>query len=512
LAKTCGQTAKPAASEKRASLTEKIYEHFFNLSNDILCVAGLDGYFKLINPALEKTLGYSKEELLAKPFIEFVHPEDREKNLNELQGVHDGEPISYCENRYLCKDGSYKWLAWTDYMDVNEGLIYVVGRDITERKQEFHTMMDFIPDNLVLLSPDLKIMWANKAAADAFGKAASELAGKYCLSVCGSPPDNNYPSIKSFRTGKEEASEISTPDGRAWDVRAFPIKDESGKVKNVIELARDITAKVRMGKEAKLMQVKLIQANKMSALGTLVSGIAHEINNPNSFIMSNAQLLSGIWKDAVKILSEHYHKSGDFSLGGLSFSELSEIMPKLLNGMNDGTVRIKNIIDNLRDFARQDKAGLDGKVDIQKAITASTAIISNQIKKYTDNFNIDCKKDIPIVKGNIQQIEQVLINLIMNSLQALPDKNCKVRISASFNKKSDCVEIEVIDEGVGMSKDVLERITEPFFTTKIDSGGTGLGLSISYAIIKEHNGSLEFESAPGKGTTAVVKLPVHNKK
>jgi signal transduction histidine kinase len=99
----------------------------------------------------------------------------------------------------------------------------------------------------------------------------------------------------------------------------------------------------------------------------------------------------------------------------------------------------------------------------------------------------------------------------MNSLQSLEDKKCAVRVSTTYNKFSKLAIIKVKDEGIGMTRDTLERITEPFFTTKLEKGGTGLGLSISYAIIKDHNGSLEFKSRPGKGTTATVKLPVYNK-
>ena len=122
-------------SQKGHSKAKDIYEHFFNLSNDLFCIAGLDGNFKLLNPAFQKILGYSKKELLAKPSHELVHPDDRASNLAELQSLRDGLPIVYCEHRYHCKDGSYKWLAWTSYTDVDEGLIYAVGRDITEQRQ-----------------------------------------------------------------------------------------------------------------------------------------------------------------------------------------------------------------------------------------------------------------------------------------------------------------------------------------------------------------------------------------
>jgi PAS domain S-box-containing protein len=110
------------------------YEKFFNLSNDLFCIAGLDGNFKLLNPAFEKVLGYTGEELLAKPFYDIVHPEDRESNLAEMQCLLNGLPVVYCEHRYICKDGSCKWLAWSVHTDMTEGLIYAVGRDVTAQR------------------------------------------------------------------------------------------------------------------------------------------------------------------------------------------------------------------------------------------------------------------------------------------------------------------------------------------------------------------------------------------
>jgi hypothetical protein len=386
-------------------------------------------------------------------------------------------------------------------------------RKFKKLSEEFNVLLDAIPDSLVLLSPDMKIMWANKAAASVLGKKAPELTGQDYPHICRNifPFNKNYPSIRSFRTGREETAEISSKDGRVWDIRSFPLKDEKGKVKNVIELARDITTRVRMEKEAKLFQAKLIHANKMTSLGTLVSGVAHEINNPNSYIMSNTEMVTEIWKDAIKFLDEHYRKNGEFYLGGLKFSEVQDVLPKLLEGINDGAVRIKNIIDNLRSFAGPARTGLNGKVSAKEVIMAATSILDAQIRKYTDNYSIDCEDELPFIKGNFQQIEQVVINLIMNSLHALPDRKKGICVSA-YSDKSGFVVIKVKDEGRGMTEDVLDRITEPFFTTKLDSGGTGLGLSISYAIVKEHRGSLEFTSKPGKGTTALVKLPRYDLK
>ncbi len=271
----------------------------------------------------------------------------------------------------------------------------------------------------------------------------------------------------------------------------------------------DLTKQKQAEKEAKLMQMKLIHANKMTALGTLVSGVAHEINNPNSYIQSNAVLLAEVWNDVILVLTEHYQKNGDFFLGGLRFSELREYMPKLLNGIKDGSERIRNIVDNLRDFVRPERININEQVDINKVISASKTILDCHIRQYTNNFKVVSKGSLPLLKGNSQQIEQVIINLIMNSLQALPVRNCAVSLSAYHNENKGQVVVQVKDEGIGMPREIIDRITEPFFTTKADSGGTGLGLSISYAIIKDHSGSLEFESEPGKGTIVTVKLPVY---
>ncbi len=129
------QGAKTESMKKEYVNYEKVYQRFFNISNDMFCIAGLDGYFKLINPVLKKMLGYTEEELFAKPYFDFLHPDDRDKNIEEVKCLEKGMPIICCEYRYICKDGSYRWLAWTSHTDVDEGLIYAVARDITEKKQ-----------------------------------------------------------------------------------------------------------------------------------------------------------------------------------------------------------------------------------------------------------------------------------------------------------------------------------------------------------------------------------------
>ena len=122
------------ATEAMQFSQDKSFERLFNLSLDMLCVAGLDGYFRVINAAFETTLGHSREGVLETPFIEFVHPDDVSLTLEAVAQLSTGEPVTYFENRYRCKDGSYKWLAWTSMPVIDEGLLYAVARDITDKK------------------------------------------------------------------------------------------------------------------------------------------------------------------------------------------------------------------------------------------------------------------------------------------------------------------------------------------------------------------------------------------
>ncbi|TAN44473.1 MAG: PAS domain S-box protein [Nitrospirae bacterium] len=277
------------------------------------------------------------------------------------------------------------------------------------------------------------------------------------------------------------------------------------------DIAWDIVERKLFEEEARRSQTKLIHANKMSSLGILVSSVAHEVNNPNNFIMFNSSLIESAWKDMEKILDRRFHEEGAFNISGLPYEEMRDAMPKLITGIKDGSYRIKNMVDRLREFSRQSGKTLDDRVNIAVAVENTSVIISNQIRKYTDCFNIELEQDLPVIKGSIQQIEQVLINLVLNSLHALPDRKAAITVRAKPSPDRTSVIIEVEDEGAGIGPDVLKRLTEPFFSTKLDEGGTGLGLSISEAIVHDHKGELRFESVLGKGTKAYITLPALQK-
>ncbi|MDO8282925.1 MAG: PAS domain S-box protein [Thermodesulfovibrionia bacterium] len=319
---------------------------------------------------------------------------------------------------------------------------------------------------------------------------------------------------KAIKTQNDFSAQYSIicKDGtyRVWEERGRAVGFEDGKAVKWVGSITDITEKVRMDEEQKFMQAKLLHTNKMTALGTLVSGVAHEINNPNAFIMTNAELLSMIWKDVSSLLSAHYKNDKELSLGGLPYSELRNAMPQLLKGITEGAGRIKSIVDNLKDFSKPDKSNLDEDVDINEVIRSSVLILGPQIKKHTIHFSTHYMKNLPLIKGNRQNFEQVIINLLSNALQSLTEKECGVRVSTLHNQKDNVIIVTIKDEGAGIPPDIMDRITEPFFTTKIDTGGTGLGLYISYAIINDHKGSMKFESIEEKGTTVTIYLPIVN--
>ncbi|HEY6096638.1 MAG TPA: ATP-binding protein, partial [Candidatus Deferrimicrobium sp.] len=271
---------------------------------------------------------------------------------------------------------------------------------------------------------------------------------------------------------------------------------------------RDITVRVGMEEAAKLHQAQLIHANRMASLGRIVSGVAHEVNNPNNLIMFNAPMILSAWDDAVPVLESYFRENGDFSLGGLPYSEMREVVPRLAQGISDASLRIKGIVANLKDFSRQDRAKGHAPVQINDVVRTAIAILNHEIIKATHRFDVELGEGIPPVSGSSQELEQVVINLMNNALQALPSSRHGLAVKTLWNAASGEIEVHVADEGVGMTPDVLERISEPFFSTRLESGGLGLGLSISRSIVKEHRGTLAFESDAGKGTLAIVRLPV----
>ncbi|RJQ53847.1 MAG: PAS domain-containing sensor histidine kinase [Nitrospiraceae bacterium] len=350
--------------------------------------------------------------------------------------------------------------------------------------KEFHTLLNCIPDNLLLLSPDLKIMWSNKAAAAAFNSSESGMAGQYCFSLCcsNSSPCDNCPTQKSFISGIEETSEISTPEGKIWDIRAFPIKNDAGEVKNVIELARDITEKINL-------QAGAMRSRHLASLGELAAGVAHEINNPVNNIINYAQIL----------IDEFIPESRD-----------TDIPQRIVR---DGD-RIATIVRSLLSFARIRKEE-KCNAHLNEIFADTLSLVSAQMRKDGIHLNVNIPSKFIMVLVHPQQIQQVFLNIVSNSRYALNQKypgthenkildiSCEKIISGG----APYVRIVFHDRGSGIPSTIVDKVINPFFSTKPNRMGTGLGLSISHGIINEHGGKLIISSVEGEYTKIIIELP-----
>ncbi|GFK93405.1 Sensor protein ZraS [Fundidesulfovibrio magnetotacticus] len=254
-------------------------------------------------------------------------------------------------------------------------------------------------------------------------------------------------------------------------------------------------------------QRQLLQADKMAALGTLVSGVAHEINNPNGLILLNLPMLKKVQTDTGRILEEYRDAHGDFTLGGIPYERMRRELPVMLEEMQEAAVRIKRIVNDLKDFARRDEGAGSELVDANDAARKALRLVEAALRKATRRFTASYAQDLPTVRGSSQRVEQVLVNLLLNACQALPSPDRAIRLETRAEDQGRAVALVVQDEGVGVDPQDLPHLTDPFFTTKRATGGTGLGLSVSAGIVKELGGSIRFESRPGQGTTVTVRLP-----
>jgi polar amino acid transport system substrate-binding protein len=272
------------------------------------------------------------------------------------------------------------------------------------------------------------------------------------------------------------------------------------------ELTREVAERIRAEEELRRQQQQLLQADKMATLGVLVSGVAHEINNPNGLLLVDLQVVSDVLADADPIFEAHGRTAGDFTLGNLRWSRLRDALPRLMAEMLDASRRVKRIVEDLKDYARRGDPVLHDDVDLNEVVRTSLRLVDGLVRKSTDRLSLDLAADLPPVRGNAQRLEQVVVNLVVNSCQALPDRTRGIAIRTWVEDGSAWLEVR--DEGVGIAPEHLPHLTEPFFTTKREHGGTGLGLAVSAGIVKEHGATLAFESTPGEGTAARLAIPL----
>ncbi len=322
------------------------------------------------------------------------------------------------------------------------------------------------------------------------------------------------PQVKEKGYSRIYEKEYIRKDSSAFpaEVQLYVVQDEKGRSIGLRSIIRDISRRKEAEKRESMHQKQLIQADKMISLGILTSGVAHEINNPNQFIMTHNSLIRDTWQDAAGILEQYAESNGDFILNGLPYSVLREKIPVFFKNIEEGTLRIQRIVGELKEFARDYPQDTVEMVDINSIVASAITLVNHLIKKTTRHFSVSYGKGLPQFWGHYQQLEQVIINLLQNACQSLSEMEDKIGLDTIYQDEDNMLVVTITDEGGGITEKDLEHITDPFFTTRRENGGTGLGLSISDKIVREHSGTLLFSSIPGKGTTVSLSIPVDKRK
>ena len=264
--------------------------------------------------------------------------------------------------------------------------------------------------------------------------------------------------------------------------------------------------KLEVQEEKKRVMARLIHTNKMTSLGLLLSSMAHEINNPNASIRFSGHMIGKMWADVVPLLDGVWQEEGEFYLGGVPFQTARLALADNAAKIVENSERIARVVQGLRDYGVGGGGQLRQKLEINAAVSAALSVLACQMKREVQ-LSTSLGTGIPVIAGSQQQIEQVLINLILNAVQAYAGGRGEVILSTRYDSAVAEVVVEVKDNGAGISAETMGRLFEPFYSTKLERGGSGLGLYISQYIVAEHGGRLQLSSTLGKGTLARVVLP-----
>ncbi len=272
---------------------------------------------------------------------------------------------------------------------------------------------------------------------------------------------------------------------------------------------QDITEDKKIRQEGEFRLQQMIQSHKLKALGEVVTGVAHEINNPVSFIANNITLLEEMWNTIEPILASDGASHPDWSDKGVGYVEFCTNMKEVIDEFKIASQRIKRVIAGLKEFARTDETFEKKTVRIEEVIQGVMIIVGAQVRKTVSSMDLYIDSDLPPIQGHFQKIEQVIANLLINAHQSItPDRKGRIIITARTIERLNAILIEIEDNGIGMKKEIMDNIFQPFFTTRRDLEGTGLGLSISYGLIKEHHGIIGVLSRPNIGSKFTIYLPL----
>jgi len=501
----------------RTQEIEEKEEKYRNLSNMLNSVLESSTEYSIIatdtrgvileyNSGSANLFGWAKEEVIGKMRIEQTfHPDGRSRGvIQEISRKVEAEGMTEYELQRIRKDGSlFQAHAIVTTLKDASGKILgflEIARDITEKlalEKELRETKDYL-ENIVQSSVDAIVTTDPKGRITFINRAMEEMVGLSEDKIIGLPISqfyiNGLAEARKIMSALREKGSLKnyetsvTRDGRSVPIltSASLLRDETGKIIGTLGVFKDLTEKKKLEEELKKTQAHLIQAGKMRALGELVAGVAHELNNP---LMAADTFLH--------VIHERLPEGDE-----------NRRRVELIQRCNE---RIAKIINHLRDFSRQSRFDFR-QIEVNEPIENALLITGQQLLNHNIRIIKNFQPDIPKIWGDTNQLEQVFLNLISNAKDAMERVQRKRELTIStgvirHNGWKD-VEISVKDTGTGIPEGDVEKIFEPFFSTKEVGKGTGLGLSICYGIIEAHGGKIEVESKVDEGTTFRVILPV----
>ncbi len=416
--------------------------------------------------------------------------------------------------------------------------VMLITRDITARKivkesliesnERLNTLLKNSPDSILVINQKLQILYSN-----AYDRMEAKLVSDKLSVLENMDPVFHEPFESSFwdavNNRKTLSFDYKDKQGKWWETRIAQMT-VSSDAKCAMLINRDMTDRKKVEelrkqsqhelerrineRNAELEQTyqQLIQRDKMTTLGFLVSSIAHEINNPNSFISFNIPILKDYITDILPVLDKHAGENEEYEICGLPYDEFREDVINLLSNMQHGSQRINDTVANLRDFigAQQEKGFKS--VELKTLIEKGVELCRNKINSRVQRFEMEIPNETLIISTVPQSLEQILVNFLINAAQSVDKNDSWIKLVVSNTHKPDWIAIEVQDNGCGIKPDHLHRIFDPFFTTKKKQSGLGLGLNITKKLAEEIGGQIEVDSKPGVGSCFRLLVPIQQQK
>ncbi|MBN1102698.1 MAG: PAS domain S-box protein [Deltaproteobacteria bacterium] len=520
--------ARGITERKRAEQTllenEAKYRTLFEMESDALIVAD-DESLRIMdaNEAAAIMYQWSKEELRARRVLDLsAEPE------KSLQGIKNR--VSRVALRWhLKKDGTrfpveitrrpFEWQGRKVHVaavrDISDRL--EAEKDLRETRDLLFSILDNAPVLIYVNGTDHRYRLVNKAWEKFVGKTAAQVRGCTPREIfsAGTAERFEQSNRRVMETGSTlvyEESVLRRDRRSSFHATKFPLMGQEGRIEAVGGISIDISSLKNAEEELLAAQKQLFQAQKMETLGTLVAGVAHEINNPINLIMFNVSLLQRIWRDVEPILERESLVHPDKKYGGLPHEFLKKDLVWLLRDMEMAANRVASVTRGLKEYSAKTDVMEKKPLLLNEAVRNSLRLAQATLRKYGMRVQLHIDEALPPMMGNLQAVEQVVMNLLTNAMQAIEHERGEIQVYTGFDNAKGLVFVAVSDNGKGIDPLISGRIFDPFFTDRQAEGGTGLGLAVSYSLVKAHGGEITFESEVGKGTAFRVSFPIDGRK